>query len=119
MNNNHKDLIEQFKKIAKKRWINGIGSGHGNIGLTFENELGKKVDSNFLPDYKGIEIKCTTRYSQYPISLFSVAFDGPTDKEIIRLNEKYGSFDKDFENKKSLLQKLRYNEILSFWLRNR
>lgn len=112
MNENFKDLVFNFKKIAKKRWIKGVSCGHGNIGLTFEHELGKKVDSDYLPDYKDIEIKCTTRYSRFPISLFSVAFDGPTDKEIIRLNTKYGTFDKDFKNKKCLLEKIRYNEIV-------
>jgi len=46
MNKNFDELLEQFKIIARKRWIKGISNGHGNIGLTFENELGKKVDTN-------------------------------------------------------------------------
>ena len=112
MNKNFEELILKFKKIARKRWIQGVTNGHGNIGLTFESEIGKKVDSNYSPDFKDIEIKCITRYSRYPISLFSVAFDGPTNKEIIRLNETYGTFDKDFKDKKCLLEKIRCNEIV-------
>lgn len=100
MNENFKELVAIFKKIARKKWIKRVTKGHGNIGLTFEKELEKKIDTNYTPDYKDIEIKCTTRFSRYPISLFSIAFDGPTDKEIIIINEKYGSFDKDFCDKK-------------------
>ena len=111
MNNNFNDLIKKFKIIAKKKWIKSYYKGHGNIGLTFEKELDKKIDTNYLPDYNGIEIKCTTRFSRFPISLFSIAFDGPTNKEIIRINEKYGNFDKDFPNKKTLIRKIRCNEL--------
>jgi len=111
MDTNFKELLEEFKKIANKKWIKCGCSGHGNVGLTFENALNKKADTNYTPDYKNIEIKCTTRYSRFPISLFSVAFDGPTDKEIIRLNETYGTFDKDFEDKKTLIKKVRTNSL--------
>lgn len=111
MNKNFKELVAIFKKIARKKWIKSVTKGHGNIGLTFEKELEKNVDTNYTPDYKDIEIKCTTRFSRYPISLFSIAFDGPTDKEIIRINEKYGSFDKYFYDKKTLIRKLRCNEL--------
>ena len=111
MNNNSKELIDNFKKIAKKKWIECTSKGHGNVGLTFEKELNKKVDSNYTPDFKDIEIKTTTRFSRYPISLFSIAFDGPTNNEIVRLNNLYGSFDKDFPEKKTLIRKIRCNEL--------
>ena len=39
----------------------------------------------FFPDYQGIEIKCTTRFSRYPISLFSKSFDDPSFFEMNRL----------------------------------
>ena len=111
MNKNFEELLKQFKIIARKKWIKGISSGHGNIGLTFENELGKKIDTNYTPDYNNIELKCTTRFSRFPISLFSLAFDGPTDSEIIRLNETYGSYDSDFTDKKTLIRKIRVGEL--------
>ena len=111
MNKNFEELLSQFKTIARKRWIKGISNGHGNIGLTFENELGKKIDTKYTPDYKNIELKCTTRFSRFPISLFSIAFDGPTNNEIIRLNETYGSYDSDFTDKKTLIRKIRVDEL--------
>lgn len=111
MDKNFNNLIYKFKKIAKKKWIKSPYKGHGTIGLTLEKELGKKIDSKYLPDYKGIEIKCTTRFSRFPISLFSVAFDGSTNKEIIRLNETYGNYDKGFPEKKTLIRKIRCKEL--------
>ena len=111
MNKNFEHLLKQFKIISKKRWIKGISNGHGNVGLTFENELGKKIDTNYTPDYNNIELKCTTRFSRFPVSLFSVAFDGPSDNEIIRLNETYGSYDSEFTDKKTLIRKIRVGEL--------
>ena len=107
----YSNLIDDFKSICKKRWIKGVTSGHGNVGLTFEKLLGKDVDSDYSPDYNGIELKCTTRFSNYPVSLFSIAFDGPTDKEIIRINQLYGYFDSTIPNKKVILKSLKYNQI--------
>ncbi|MBQ3021153.1 MAG: hypothetical protein IJD92_02875 [Bacilli bacterium] len=111
MKGNFEGLLKKFKLIAKKRWIEGVTLGNGNIGLTFEKEIGKKIDTNYTPDYEDIEIKCTTRYSRFPISLFSLAIDGPSNKEIIRLNQTYGNYDKDFKEKKTLIRKIRVNEL--------
>ena len=106
MNDNINYFIREFNRIGKKRWIKGIGYGHGNIGMTFENELGKKPDDNYSPDYKGIEIKTTTRFSRYPISLFSVSFENKNADfpEINRLIDLYGYYDKDFKDKKVLFK---------------
>lgn len=111
MDKEYSKLIDNFKSICRKRWIKGVTGGHGNVGLTFEKELGKKIDCDYSPDYNGIEIKCTTRFSNYPISLFSIAFDGPTDKEIIRINELYGYYDTIIKNKKVILKSLKYNQL--------
>ena len=100
MNNEIKNLINEFKKIAKKKWIRSISSHYNSIGLTFENELSKKPDSMYFPDFQGIELKCTSRYSNYPLYLFTIAFDGPTFPEINRIVENYGAPDKDYKNKK-------------------
>ena len=102
----YNDLIENFKKIAKKRWIKSVADDHGGVGNTFEKELGKGKDSIYLPDYEGIEIKCTTRFSKFPLYLFTVAFDGPSFPEINRLIELYGYPDKDFSDKKVLFTKI-------------
>ena len=101
MNKETKELIKQFHSIARKRWIKSISKSFGSIGLTFEKELNKTPDSMYFPDYLGIEIKCTSRYSRYPLFLFTSAFDGPTFPEINRIIEKYGYFDKDFTDKTS------------------
>jgi len=111
MNQNFKNLLKQFIIIANKKWIKSVSKGHGTIGLTFEHELGKKVDANYTPDYEDIEIKCSTRYSRHNISLFSVAFDGPLNKEIIRLNDNYGIPDKDFPEKKTLIKTLNTSRL--------
>lgn len=107
----NKNLIEEFKKIANKGWIKGVNNRIGSVGLTFEKELGKKPDSMYFPDYQGIEIKCTTRYSKYPLFLFTVAFEGPTFPEINRIVEKYGYYDKDFKDKKVLYENLSCNKF--------
>lgn len=104
INQTFKNLTNKFRCIADKRWIKSVSKGHGTVGLTFEHELGKKVDTGYTPDYEDIEIKCSTRYSRHPISLFSVALDGPSNKEIIRLNDNYGNYDKDFPEKKTLIK---------------
>ena len=110
MTEEEKDLINNFKKIANKNWIKSISKSFGSIGLTFENELNKRQDALFFPDYKGIEIKCTSRFSRYPLYLFTVAFDGPNFPEIDRIVQKYGWYDKDYQNKKVIFTKLNYKK---------
>lgn len=100
------NFIEEFHKIVKKGWIPSVNKGLGSVGLTFERELDKSPDSLFFSDYKGIELKCTTRYSRYPISLFSLTFDGPSFSEIYRIVEKYGYSDPVYRGKKILLASL-------------
>ena len=99
-------LIRLFHKISYKGWIKGTSSFNktGNVGLTLENELNKKADSKYLPDFEGIEIKCTTRYSNYPLSLFTMSLSGITVPEINRLIEQYGYYDIDFPDKKILIE---------------
>lgn len=99
-------LIDNFHVIARKGWIKSVNKGLGSIGYTFEKELNKEPDSLYLPDYYGTEIKCTSRYSRYPISLFTVAFDGPTFPEINRLIDKYGYYDRDYPDKKVLYENI-------------
>ena len=73
MDENMKSLINEFCKINNKGWIKSKYKSYGNVGLTFENEINKKIDSMFFPDYKDIEIKCSTRFSRYPLHLFNTA----------------------------------------------
>lgn len=106
-------LIKKFKEICNKGYIKSISKSFGSIGLTFEKELGKKADSLYFPDFYDIEIKCTSRYSKYPLYLFTIAFDGPTFPEIDRIVTKYGWYDKDYTAKKVLFTKLKFKEKIN------
>lgn len=102
MNESCKNLLNEFKIISKKQWIKGINNFTNSAGLTFESLLDKKADSLYFPDYQGIEIKCTQRFSRYPITLFSVAFDGPSLYEMNEILQKYGKNDIIYRDKKQL-----------------
>lgn len=104
------ELIKKFKEIASKNWIKGVNKTTNSVGLTFEKMLNKEEDSLFFPDYNGIEIKCSQRYSRYPISLFSMAFDGQSFYETNRFLEKYGKIDLKYQNKKLLQGEIKVNE---------
>ena len=106
MDKNSEKLVETFHTIAKKGYIQGVSKSWGNIGLTFEKELGKSPDSKYDPDYEDIEIKCSSRFSRYPLYLFTIAFDGPSENEILRLAEIYGHYDNDYKDKKVLFEKV-------------
>lgn len=103
-------IIEEFKKLNRKGYIKGITNNLCNsAGLTLENQLGKNPDSMFLPDYYGIEVKCTQRFSRYNISLFSLAFDGPNLYESNYLLETYGIRDNVYHEHKKLIVNLKLN----------
>ena len=95
-------MITKFKEIAKKKWIRGINNSTNSVGLTFESLLNKNPDSMYFPDYKGYEIKCSQRFSRYPINLFSLAFDGPALYEMNRILTEYGKQDVIYKDKKQL-----------------
>lgn len=109
--NKEYELLEEFKKIAAKRWIEGVNNSTGSIGMTFERALGKKPDKFYFPDYYGTELKCTSRFSGYPYTLFSCSFDGPTYPEIYRIVNKFGEKDKLFPDKKVLYTRLKFNSL--------
>ena len=88
-----KELISQFIEITKRGWIKGVNNLTNSVGLTLEKQLNKEPDSMYFPDYNGIEIKCSQRFSRYPLKLFSLSFDGPELYEMNRLLKKYGKKD--------------------------
>ena len=113
MSEEFRNLITKFKEINQKKYIKGINNHLINsAGLTLESLLGKKADSMFFPDYEGIEIKCTQRYSHYPIGLFSLSFDGPELFETNYILKKYGYKDYIFFGYKKLISTLKYKEKL-------
>lgn len=103
-------FIKKFKEISGKNWMPGVNKSTNSVGLTFEKMLDKKADSMFFPDYYGIEIKCSQRYSGYPISLFSLALDGPKFYETNRILEKYGKIDLKYPNRKILTGEVKVND---------
>ena len=110
MEESYKNLIKCFKSISKSKWIKGIYNFTNAAGLTFESLLNKNADSMFFPDYQGIEIKCTQRYSRYPITLFSKAFDGPSLYQMYEILKKYGKNDVIYKDKKMLNSNLSCNK---------
>ena len=110
MEENIKELFKKFKKISKSKWIRGINNYTNSAGLTFESLLKKEADSMFFPDYKGIEIKCTQRFSRYPITLFSKSFDGPYLYQMNEILKKYGRNDCIYKDKKILNTTLSCNK---------
>ena len=100
--NTYKELIKEFKSICNKRWIKGVNTFTNSVGLTFESLINKNADSMYFPDYKGIEIKCTQRFSRYHITLFSLSFDGPSLFEMNEILKKYGKNDFFYKDKKQL-----------------
>lgn len=114
MEENQKQLLKKFKEITKLKWVEGINNGTNSVGLTFETLLHKDIDSMYFPDYYGIEIKCTQRFSRYPINLFSISFDGPRLYEMNRLLKTYGIKDEKHLNKLQLQGQVyinKYNKI--------
>lgn len=105
MDQNSKRMINEFIKVSKKGWVKSTADGWGSIGLTFEHEIGKSPDSKYLPDFDDIELKCSSRFSRYPMYLFAIAFDS-RENEIIRLANKYGFNDPDYPDKKVLFRKV-------------
>ena len=111
MNDDFNDLIEKFLQINNLGYVKGVSNNLVNAaGLTFEYLLGKKADSNYLPDYKSIEIKCTQRFSRHPITLFTLSFDGPTTYESNYLLETYGKPDAIVKDKRILVVDLELKE---------
>lgn len=104
------EIIEKFKEIAEKRWIKGVNNSTNSVGLTFESLIYKNPDSMYFPDYNGFEIKCSQRFSRYPIELFSLAFDGPGLYEMNRILQEYGKTDVIYKDRKQLQGEIYVNK---------
>lgn len=64
----------------------------------------------FFPDYNGVELKTTTRFSRYNINLFSLTFDGLSLFESNYMLEKYGETDSSSPKKMTLYANLKLNQ---------
>ena len=93
MNKSYNSLIKNFMKIANDGWIKGVNNNSNSISPTFK----KDSDSMFILDYEGIEIKCKSRFSNYPITPFTQAFNGPYLYQTNEILHKYGKFDYQYK----------------------
>ena len=66
----------------------------------------------FFPDFEGVELQCTTRYSRYPLSLFSLTFDGTSLFQMNKIVEEFGKVDKEFFERKTLGCRLLVNKYI-------
>lgn len=105
MEKNIEKLIYEFERIKRKSYIESVDKGNGSVGLTFEKELGKKVEKSSNPDYLGIEIKVKKSTLYKEISLFNLNPNNP-ENAIETLLEKYGYSDKEFKNFKVFNQEI-------------
>ena len=97
-----KYLLEKFTEIKQKEWIQSNSKSTGAIGITFEKELGLLENNSFYPDFSNIEIKCISKKSRFPITLFSLSFDGPGPRELRRIVDLYGYPDETFKDQNVL-----------------
>ena len=109
MNQNIVKFKEIFQIIKNKGWVKSISNSDGSVGITFESLLGRKENNSVLPDYNGIELKCSASNSFHPITLFSINFDGPTKYETQRLANMYGKRDTIVKDKNALYASLSCN----------
>lgn len=101
------DLKLKFNTINERGWIKASSHGNGNVGITFENELGKERENLPIADYKGIEIKTNLEENgRKYITLFSSNPDGKYIFQNKVLLEKYGNYDKEFIDKKNLFARV-------------
>lgn len=102
-------LKEEFERIRSMGYVKSSRKGTTGIGKTFEDLLGKKEDSNDIPDFLGIEIKTRRSYSKSYITLFNCAPKGESSFEAKRLRDKYGYPDNVYKQYK-VLSAIAYGE---------
>lgn len=106
MSENFQKLLSAFEVIKQKNWICSSTKSSGAIGIVFEKELGLLENNSFYPDYSDIEIKCVSKKTMYPLTLFSLSFDGPGPLELHRIVDLYGYPDKVFKDRNVLSSSL-------------
>lgn len=111
MNNNIEKLINKFKEIKNKELIASLRGGSTGIGYTFETLLGKKEDTNYLPDYYGIEIKTKLGYTKVPITLFTLTPNSSKESTVEYILENFGYYTSKNKVYKSLRADAFYHNI--------
>ena len=102
MNQNIDILIKKFEIIREQGLHESLRNGNTGIGYTFESLIGKQEDTDYAPDYNGIEIKTKLGYSKCPMTLFSLVPKSNEINTISKMVETYGYPDKTFRQFKVL-----------------
>lgn len=82
-------LIEQFKEIKEKGWLETTRHGDQCLGNAFEDFIGKAEDNKSEADFYGIELKVHRNVTQSMVSLFSKAPSFPKGVNT-HMRETYG-----------------------------
>lgn len=109
MEKNIEILKDQFNKIKNMELTKSLRKGSTGIGYTFETLIGKKEDSNYLPDFHGIEIKTKLGYSKSPLTLFTLVPIKDNDHSISFILNKFG-----YPSKNSAFKCFRGNIFCNF-----
>lgn len=95
------ELVEYFNKIKNTPFNKSLRKGPTGIGYTFESLLNKKEDRNYLPDFKGIELKTKLGFSKAPLTLFTLTPQSIKDYPIKYILDTFGSPDKNHNDLKA------------------
>lgn len=82
-------LIEKFKEIKGKGWLETTRHGDQCLGNAFEDFIGKDEDNKSEADFYGIELKAHRNITQSMVSLFSKAPSFPKGVNT-HMRETYG-----------------------------
>jgi len=112
-NNNIYDNMVELKNVFNKikyKKIKSIREDYSGMGYTFESLINKKIDSSFLPDFNGIEIKTKYKKSDSDLKLFNYSpkrDDGMAQARYFINN--YGYLTK--KNRIKFMRNIFYNEL--------
>lgn len=94
MDKNVRELLEKFNIIKQKGYIPSVNNNKNGSGLTLEHHLGSTGGDICIPDFKNIEIKTLSIYSNSNLNMFSCTPDGKYCLATQWLSWKYGYPDK-------------------------
>lgn len=103
---NFEELLKKFDEINSKDWLIVPRHGYGENGLFFEELLGIERNDLSIPDYYDIELKVQSKYSSFPITLFSHTLDGPEPMALQAFVSRYGARDYVYNDAKVIYLKL-------------
>ncbi len=98
MQDAEKKLIEKFREIKAKGWLETTRHGDQCLGNAFEDFIGKEEDNKSEADFYGIELKVHRNVTQSMVSLFSKAPSFPKGVNTY-LRETYGVIESKYNKR--------------------